>query len=123
MKESRLIVNTSAEENSPQWLLGCNPGAIEAQESRGQQQLVESTQLPTDCTACLRLELTKDGVIFGEPTPGDEMFCEATLPEGWEVKATDHSMWSELVDNEGTKRASIFYKAAFYDRHAFMRSP
>jgi hypothetical protein len=42
------------------------------------------------------------------------------LPEGWHIKATDHSMWSNLVDDKGRNRASIFYKAAFYDREAFL---
>ena len=27
-------------------------------------------------------------------------------------------MWSDLVDDKGRKRTSIFYKAAFYDRSA-----
>jgi predicted secreted protein len=30
-------------------------------------------------------------------------------------------MWSYIVDDEGTQRVAIFYKAAFYDRDAFMR--
>ena len=29
-------------------------------------------------------------------------------------------MWNELIDNKGRKRASFFYKAAFYDRDAFI---
>lgn len=33
------------------------------------------------------------------------------LPEGWEKKSTDHSLWFDLVDNNGIKRASIFEKA------------
>lgn len=30
-------------------------------------------------------------------------------------------MWSYLVDELGRRRGAIFYKAAFYDRDAFMR--
>ena len=33
------------------------------------------------------------------------------LPEGWEKKSTDHSMWFDLIDNKGNKRARIFEKA------------
>lgn len=33
------------------------------------------------------------------------------LPEGWEKKSTDHSMWFDLIDNKGNKRAIIFEKA------------
>ena len=48
------------------------------------------------------------------------MFWSVKLPEGWEIRATDHTMWNELIDNKGRKRASFFYKAAFYDRDAFI---
>lgn len=50
----------------------------------------------------------------------DDLFYSVVLPEGWEIKATDHSMWNNLFDNKGRKRANFFYKAAFYDRDAFI---
>lgn len=50
----------------------------------------------------------------------DDLFWNVSLPNGWEVRATDHTMWNELVDSKGRKRASFFYKAAFYDRSAFI---
>ena len=50
----------------------------------------------------------------------DDLFWSVKLPEGWEIRATDHTMWNELIDNKGRKRASFFYKAAFYDRDAFI---
>ena len=56
--------------------------------------------------------------MFGEKV--NELFIEAQLPEGWEKIATDYSMWSKLVDEQGRERASIFYKAAFYDQRAHM---
>jgi len=96
-------------------------GGIEAQEAQGQRELTQSSQLPTDCRDDeLLSELKADGVVLGEPTEGDTMFRSATLPKDWEVRATDHDMWSELVDATGKVRAMIFYKAAFYDRSAFM---
>ena len=49
----------------------------------------------------------------------DDLFYSVELPEGWEIKATDHSMWNDVVDNNGRKRISFFYKGAFYDRDAF----
>lgn len=49
----------------------------------------------------------------------DDLFLNVILPEGWKIKATDHSMWNELIDNENRKRISFFYKGAFYDRDAF----
>jgi hypothetical protein len=53
----------------------------------------------------------------------DPIFCLAELPKGWKKRPTEHSMWSELVDENNVVKAEIFYKAAFYDRSAFMRLP
>ena len=58
------------------------------------------------------------GVVYGEDV--DDLFVNVTLPPSWQVNPTDHSMWSELVDSDGVVRAQIFYKAAFYDRSAFI---
>lgn len=49
----------------------------------------------------------------------DDLFFNVSLPDGWEVKPTGHSMWNEVIDNKGRKRISFFYKGAFYDRDAF----
>lgn len=89
--------------------------SIEMQESRGQKELVESQVLPTEGLDKIH------GIVIGDKVPGDPMFTYVTLPEGWKKESTDHSMWSSLVDDKGRVRASIFYKAAFYDRSAFIR--
>lgn len=95
---------------------GRTPGAaIEAQEARGQRELVKSDVLPTEGLAEAAKAL---GLVPGDTVAGDEMFTHVTLPEGWTKQRTDHSMWSDLVDDRGRVRASIFYKAAFYDRSA-----
>jgi hypothetical protein len=52
--------------------------------------------------------------------PGDPLFCDATIPDGWTKKATEHAMWSSIVDTRGIEMVSVFYKAAFYDRSAHM---
>lgn len=62
----------------------------------------------------------KIGIKFGDSVDGDPMFQEVTLPDGWKKVSTGHSMWSDLVDDKGRRRAGIFYKAAFYDRSAHM---
>lgn len=117
---NRQITNTTREalENPLVALLTSRGGGIEASERRGQSEFVSSEQLPADCRGKEKLEAA--GVVFGKPVSGDPMFCHATLPKGWKKVPTDHAMWSELVDENGVKRASIFYKAAFYDRSAFM---
>jgi hypothetical protein len=117
------VAVTSKTEVHPHWTMGGHPSAIEAQEARGQQELVNNTQLPVKCSPVLKAKLQYAGVVFGNETPDDKLFCYATLPTGWKKQATGHSMWSELVDDQGVKQAMIFYKAAFYDRDAFMQNP
>ena len=110
--------NTAKEELHPEWLMGGDPAAIENQEANGQRELVEGAQLPVEITGKEILE--KAGIKFGESLPDDPLFCYAELPKGWKKQATEHSMWSDLVDDKGVVRATIFYKAAFYDRRATM---
>lgn len=96
-------------------------GYITGMEADGQRQIVNSDRLPTRVQdrdgdqAYLAV-----GFTFGEPDPEDRMFRPATLPAGWAREGSSHSMWSYIVDQHGRRRVSIFYKAAFYDRDAFM---
>ena len=92
---------------------------IEEMEREGQAQLVTSDRLPTDSHRT-DAEFEALGFTFGDPDPDDPMFRPATLPEGWKRKGSSHAMWSYIVDQHGRERAAIFYKAAFYDRSAFM---
>lgn len=94
-------------------------GGIEGQEKAGQQQLLESTTLPTEMHGGDE-KFKALGFTFGAVVDGDPLFREATLPEGWKRQGTEHSMWSEIVDQRGIPRVAIFYKAAFYDRGAHM---
>lgn len=123
-----MIDNTAANMQNPSGAMGflaasLGPGgpagAIEEQEAAGQRQLVNSDRLPTD-----RRNPTEEfealGFTFDDPDPRDPMFGAATLPEGWRREASDHPMWSYIVDAHGRRRASIFYKAAYYDRSAHM---
>lgn len=99
-------------------MIAATPEGIEAQEAQGQKDFVANNTLPIQCNFCTRKQLEEMGIVFGEPV--DDLFVEVQLPEGWKKVPTGHSMWSDLVDAEGNKRASIFYKAAFYDRDAFI---
>lgn len=96
---------------------GSSSDAITGQEAAGQQSFVQSTTLPTDIRGKEILESA--GVKFLGQVEGDDLFQYVELPNGWGLEPTDHSMWSKLVDEQGRERASIFYKAAFYDRSAF----
>jgi hypothetical protein len=101
-------------------------GAIERSEKRGQQELVESSQLPVDrfdspynnSKHTVREMLLANGGKVLHETADDPIFYDVILPKGWGLKPTDHDMWSDLIDASGRTRAAIFYKAAFYDRSA-----
>lgn len=118
-----MITNTAKKPNFS-WLFGGNPKAIEAQEYEGQAELAESFQLPLKVNSPYgddALEKYKKlGIEVIGKTDGDELFLNVFLPKGWSVQPTDHPMWSTLVDVDGNELASIFYKAAFYDRRAFI---
>lgn len=100
------------------------PGdAILEQEAEGRREVVAraaagKAELPTDIAKESKEALEAAGVKFGYSVAGDPMFQHAELPAGWAIKGTDHSMYTKLVDEKGRERASIFYKAAFYDRSA-----
>lgn len=100
------------------FLVAATPGGIERQEKDGQTALVASTNMPLDLRPN-REAYEKLGFTFGDKI--DEVFQHATLPKGWTRKATDHSMWSRILDDKGRERVAVFYKAAFYDRHADAR--
>jgi len=93
-----------------------NPSiAIECQEARGQSAFVNSTTLPIESYND-RKQFEQIGIEYEEDV--DDLFVSVILPDGWKKEATNRSMHSELLDEKGRKRASIFYKAAFYDRNA-----
>lgn len=123
MKTKNEISNTTADvrANPLAGLITALPGGIEASEARGQAQLVRSEVLPKEIRPADRAALEAGGVVFGDPVEGDDLFVHAKLPPGWSKVATDHAMWSKLVDDKGRERAGIFYKAAFYDRKAHLR--
>lgn len=101
-------------------MMTLRPGGIEAQEARGQAELVNSEVLPTEILHCTQADLEALGFVFGELVEGDPIFRHATLPAGWSRAATGHSMWSDINDERGIARVKVFYKAAFYDRSAHM---
>ncbi len=122
--------------------------AIENQERRGQQAVVKNNRLPIRTNGGIPDEYRFKGITnkmeyeekqsiadknIAEYTKQqyermgikiiskyDDLFYSVELPDGWKIKATGHSMWNDLFDDKGRKRANFFYKAAFYDRDAFI---
>jgi len=125
-----MIRNTEKDANDPagaMLILAASMGSggtdqvIAEQERAGQAQLINSDRLPADLSGDDQAAFEALGFTFGEPDPGDPLFRPATLPEGWKREGSDHDMWSYVVDQLGRRRVAVFYKAAFYDRRAFMR--
>lgn len=95
--------------------VAATPGGIEAQEAQGVRSMIAGQLLPAKGPWD---ELQRLGVVKGEAV--DELFVRATLPGGWRVVQLGDSRASSLQDANGKEIASIFYKAAFYDRKAHM---
>lgn len=95
------------------------PATLAHLEKQGQKQEARRSTLPSDMGGS-RLIFEKMGVVFHGPVPGDDLFLEVTLPPGWRKDYTEHSMGLVLLDDRGRQRATIFYKAASYDRRAYM---
>ena len=91
---------------------------LETMEYEGQSKAVNETMLAIEMKPEKKV-WEKLGFSFSE-IPGDDVLCKATLPSGWTLRATDHAMWNDIVDTNNNVRASMFYKAAFYDRSAHM---
>lgn len=92
---------------------------IEQTEAEGQQELVESAAFPKKGSRPSKDNweaLEALGFVKGDEV--DDLFVEVQLPKGWKKVPTDHPMWSNIMDERGVIRISIFYKAAFYDRAA-----
>ena len=86
--------------------------------NKGQQAVCEKVHLPREINHGNWKELESFGVRrIGNV---DHLLIEAKLPSGWKKVATEHPMWSKLVDDKGRLRANIFYKTEFYDRRAHM---
>jgi len=114
------ITHTSELSSIAKLAVAAKPGGIIAQEARGQEELVESTQLPIQgLIGRERPQWEALGVkILSDKRSDDSLFCHVELPAGWKKVPTDHPLWTDLVDGTGKIVAKIVYKAAFYDRYA-----
>lgn len=99
--------------------MGGEKNVIEHMEAEGQQQACKCSYVAREMYPN-RYAWERLGFVFTD-IPNDCVLCKAILPEGWSIQPTEHSMWNNILDEKGRKRASMFYKAAFYDRDANMR--
>lgn len=99
-------------------MLDGEKNVIENMEAEGQRYAVNNALLAKKMGPS-REAWEKLGIEFNDEYD-DEVLIEAKLPEGWSVRATDHSMWNDIVDANGYVRGKMFYKSSFYDRDAHM---
>ena len=101
---------------------GCQPNKIHEQEKRGGEELRKYSTLPVDgCSTPEEIKIFTDlGFEIHDVFPNDELFRGASFPSGWTKCAcpTNPDYWTDIVDETGTVRFHMFYKAASYDRIA-----
>jgi hypothetical protein len=103
-----------------QVLIGGLEGAIDADRLAGQQAMVQSPTLPTQISVGGKAILEAAGVVFLGEVPGNRVLQRVSLPEGWQIVPTEHSILSHLVDEKGRKVGDIRYKNDFYDRSGML---
>lgn len=98
---------------------------IIGQEAEGARSMVVNDVLPRQGTIERHMfdELSKEqieslGFVLGEPR--DRLFINATFPPGWTKMPSGHNLYTYLLDEQGRQRATIMYKAAFYDEDAWI---
>jgi hypothetical protein len=61
----------------------------------------------------VRETLRRLGFLIHEEKDG---VLHLTPPNGWRLMTPPHSLWTDLVDQDGHKRGSIFSETSYYDR-------
>lgn len=101
-------------------------------EIRGRDNILNKTQLPIYANTInnkrfFTKEETKDLVLKKYKEIGIEIINEENdllynvkLPNNIKLKSSESNYWTYLTDENEKELASIFYKAVFYDRDAFI---
>jgi len=131
-KSDKTLVITNTQDR-PEWptLPGYPSGLLDGgrgilqQEARGTREVAAAngTRLPRDGTT--RFEdadrCKAVGIILGKPVEGDDLFREAQLPKEWTTTySPEDSRTTLILDAKGSRRGHIWYKAASYDRSAYL---
>jgi heme exporter protein D len=94
--------------------------AIEQQQKQKQKQQQKLNKIPKVLKGGLTFKELEEKFNFFFIEEVDDLFFKAHLPEGWKME-TEGEFWTSLLNKEGEPVFSIFHKAAYYDRSAFMR--
>jgi hypothetical protein len=89
---------------------------IDLEKSQEQQKnLILSGKLPRDCDEWWLLR--NWGVKITDSN--SDLFFNVRLPDGWQIVATGDVKWSNLLDEQGLRRATIYFNAT--ERRSYMR--
>jgi hypothetical protein len=84
------------------------PGWIKEQEARRQEDLMRlRDRLPIDGIGGAREVLERCGFKLHDAI--DDLFVSVTFAPGWELRPTDNSLWTNLVDEKGRHRGMVFW--------------
>lgn len=99
---------------------GHSPRFILKQEAGAQQAVAESEIWLIARRLNPRGDSRRDLEKLGFKIKGvyDDLFYEVDPPQGWS-KSTE-GYWTKVRDETGSERFNQFFKAAFYDRDAFV---
>jgi hypothetical protein len=99
-------------------------------EYSGQNRFIQKQVLPMKGTVGQEGVWARLGVILGEPMLKDEpnpdqpLFRHVQLPTGWKILGRAENPYnSDLVDQNGEIRATIWHKLVHYDRRAHVYFP
>lgn len=105
--------------------------SIDNIERSGRDNIINKTQLPIYANSINKqhynIKNNKELVLKKYKELGievineeNDLFYNVKLPKNIKLKSSESNYWTYLVDDKGTELASIFYKAVFYDRDAFI---
>lgn len=104
--------------NFANFMAASSPGGIEAQERMGQKDVCRKTMIPKEMIPNRR---AYEDMGIHIRNDANDIFFSADYPKDWTIKPTNNPYYSLIIDNTGKERAQIFYKAAFYDKSAYIR--
>lgn len=91
---------------------------VDGLRSVGQQEFAAADVLPVELLNNSQADFESLGFVFG-PTERHDCLRPGKLPPGW-TKKVEGSLWTNIYDQKGRQRGSIFYDSSFFDRRAHM---
>lgn len=82
--------------------------------------IVRYANLPWQFRRGKREDLERAGVVYGDIVTNNHLLAICTLPPGWHLVQTGDIDWSELLDDKGNRRASVYICTDVFRRNAYV---